>query len=464
MKPRISLTQIQKPILAPAMQQSIEVLLLPLTDLITAIEQELQNNPLLEIDEERAAAEQKHTDEAIQQKLRHLAGAPRIRGDNFYENDDEPQEKPITRHTSLEDHLLQQLRLETTDPLKLKIGELIIGSLNEDGYFTATREEILRLLSGEVIPENPLLQQQTFEEALGFIQNCDPIGTASRSLRECLAIQAQHRFNGRCPLVKTLIEDHLEELGRKRFVELSRKLKVPVEEIKKAGHSIAALEPRPARNHRPVSMNIYIKPDISISANDSHEHQIHINQEGIPPLRINSLYQNMLKQPNRTEKELEFIRDKIRDALFFMKSIQQRHQTLISITQYITGHQKDFLKEGETALKPMTLKDVAEAVRRSESTISRAIHQKYIDTPQGLYPLKFFFSQAVGENNSSSSVSSRSMKEQIKQLIDDENKARPLSDQEIRGVFQQRGVAVARRTISKYRQALHILPSNLRKT
>lgn len=373
---------------------------------------------------------------------------------NHSPDDEEPAERPLGVQISLEDELLQQLRIELSDPLDILIGEMIIGSLNEDGYLNVTCEEITQLLGIEDVLR--------VEYILTIVQNFEPIGIASRDLKECLLSQTNIRCNGSAELVQRIVENHLQELGRKKFQEIAKKCKVPLEEVRKAARLIALFEPKPARNYRPIRTSLYIKPDIFVKKDEEDRYHVEVNKEGIPPLRINNQYRRMLKENNLGVKEKEFIQEKLKNALLFMKSIEQRGHTITRVCQYILEKQKGFFEDGHRHLVPMTLKDVAQSIDRNESTISRTISNKYMDSPQGTFPLKFFFSQGI-PGNGNSKVASRSIKEEIKELVDSEDKSSPLSDQEILEHFKKRGTTIARRTINKYRQTLRILPSHLRK-
>lgn len=454
MKINTSIHQIQKQLLAPAMQQSIETLLLPLAELNASIDQELQDNPLLEIDEEKQnALREQQKDELL--KILELSGqmhnAPTR---EFFSDDETLEERPIKMEVSLEDELLQQLRIELSDPLEIKLGEFIIGSLDEDGYLRATCEEI-----AEAIGIEDILR---VEYILKIIQNFEPIGIASRNLKECLLSQVHLRWNGNGDLIANIIENYLEELGRKKFLKIAKKSGTSVDAVREAARLISLLEPRPARNYRPIKANLYIKPDIFITKDENEQYHVRINQDGNRPLRINASYQRLLQKNNLNNEERSFIREKLKNALYFIKSVEQRGQTIVRISEYILKKQRDFFEYGHTSLVPMTLKDIAQTIDRNESTISRAVTNKYVDTPSGLFPLKYFFSQGVAENGSGA-VTSRSVKEEIKELIETEDKTSPLSDQTIQNHFKRKDVNIARRTISKYRNTLRILPSHLRK-
>jgi len=284
----------------------------------------------------------------------------------------------------------------------------------------------------------------------------------SRNLKECLLCQVSLGCNGNSELVREIIKNHLEELGRKQFQKIAKKLRVSLDDIKEAARFIALFEPKPARNYRPIRTSTYIKPDIFITKGENGQYAIRINRSGIPPLRVNTRYQEMLRRRNLSDSEREFIREKLKNAVYFIRNIEQRGQTICKISEYIVEKQKGFFEEGYRSLVPMTLKDIARVIGRNESTVSRAVANKYVDTPQGTFPLKFFFSQGIPENGNGP-VTSRSIKEEIRELIESEDGTSPFSDQAIQDHLRERGTTVARRTVSKYRQTLKILPSHLRK-
>jgi len=468
MRIKTAAIQTQKQILAPRMQQSIEVLLLSVMELNTMIEQELETNPLLEVDEMRTqelSCESEEAKQEIDQKIDNL--------DTPYHHDDkvtrkDQHQRPLSYEESLEGLLLRQLCVDVRDPLKLEIGRLIIGNIDEDGYLNISCEEIAELLTIEDV--------SIVEAVLCIIQDFEPLGIASRDIKECLLKQIRAKAtNGtdiEDDLVFRIVHECLDDLGHKRFKEIAKKLSASVDEVKAAAQIIATFEPRPARNFRPIDPNIYLKPDIIIKKDADDRLEIIINNEHLPALRINGRYKAMLKGGKLSAKEKEFVKEQLRNAVFFIRSIEARSQTIRGIAEVITATQKEFFDKGHLCLKPMSLKDVAHKVDRNESTISRAIQNKYIDTPRGLFPLKYFFSQGVGRgaaadgsggNGHPNGISNRSIKEELKGLIEDEDKSRPLSDQDLQAILKEKGIKVARRTISKYRQQLHILPSHLRK-
>lgn len=451
--------------MAPVLQQSIEVLLLPIMDLEQAIEQELEANPLLEIDE--SALQNQESDsldapfkETVSDEIQRLMDAPTHPYLNNGFEEDEHEDQPITNRENLEQQLLQQLHIDFTDPLTIAIGEMIIGQLNEDGYLTTTCEEIAQSLK--------IADITVIKSVLKTIQQYEPLGVASRSLEECLLIQAHTNLNGNALLAEKIIKNHLHNLGRKRYDLIAKELKIPLDHVRQCAQLISTLEPRPARNFRPISNANYVKPDIFIREQRTEENKTHyqllVNEHNIPPLRINPIYKKLAKKKDLTPKEKEFLKEKLQNALAFIKSIQQRGSTIKEIGKFILDKQQGFFEEGHLALQPMGLKDVAEALERNESTISRAISQKYIDTPQGIFPIKYFFSQNVGKDDmGENGIASRSIKEELRSIIAEEDKACPLSDKQLQSILKKNGMNVARRTIGKYRHQLNILPSHLRK-
>lgn len=470
MQIKLTQNQVQKQVFSHSMQQSIEILFLPITELSTTIEQELQNNPLLEINEDVVVdqdpalsfKEEENFNKLIRDVLDPI---------NSYQGDETnfeisvPDERPIRKDETLEDHLLRQLHVDFRDTTDVAIGELIIGNLNEDGYLTMSLEEIARKLGLNDISQ--------IERVLQKVQKYDPPGIAARDLKECLIVQLDRGDAPTHKFVRQIILQCLPELGQKKFAQIGRTLKIPLEDVRAAALDISRLEPRPARNYRPAHANIYIKPDVCVSMNEKGEYDVHLTVDGIPPLRVNSIYRRMLKQKEINKETKAFIREKLQNAVIFIRNIEQRGQTVKNIAQYIVEKQKDFFTQGHRALVPMNLKDIALALDRNESTISRAVSNKYMDTPQGTYPFKFFFSQPVKQgpdlanpvNNGDHDVgiSNRRIKETIKDLITHENKLKPLSDSDIQKHFAGNGMKVARRTIAKYRQMERILPSHLRK-
>jgi RNA polymerase sigma-54 factor len=436
--------QIQKQTFSASLEQSLAILILPHAELAATIEAELQENPLLE------AEASFDTDQ-----FNALASLPSFKAPNndSLEEDSERESFSMASLMSLEDYLLQQLYWEVSDLNHRKIGEFIIGNLDEDGYLPLSSEEIAKTLN---ISDINLVRH-----ILMIIQNFEPVGIAALNIKECLIIQLNHKNSLSSDLAAIMIKDHWEDLAHKRYAALAKKLSVSIDEITTASLLIASLEPKPARNYRPLEPTVYVQPDLYILKNEEGEYIIETNRRNIPSLKINQTYRNMLKRPNLSEEERLFIEKRLTNAINFIKNIQQRGSTLTAITRYILEHQKAFFDGQDSSLAPMALKDVAAYLDRCESTISRAVNNKYVETPQGLFPIKFFFSHSVATHNNED-ISAHTVKEEIAQLILDEDKNHPLSDLDIQKHFSAKGLNLARRTIAKYRQMLNIPSSHQR--
>ena len=457
-------TQTQRPLLSSYMQQGIEILLLPVMELNTLVNYELEQNPLLEVDENHAVSSEGdiQIDDLVTRNIDRLKQSNESEYSNDYsiaDTDEDKTEFMISRPISLQDYLLRQLWFELSEPLHLRIGEFIIGNLDYAGYLKVSCAEIARILR--------LNGTEEVEKVLNIIHdNFDPPGIAARNLKECLIIQSKYKFNGKADLICRVIDGYLNELGSKNFDKIARKLKISPEQVKQIANDISMLNPKPANNYTDLPQNIFIMADITVLKNEIGEYEVIVNRGNVPYLKVSNIYKRMLKHKNITKQETQFIRDKLKRALLFIKSIEQRQHTLKQISEYIIKHQKSFFDNGYTEIKPMTLKDVAYSINRNESTISRAIHNKYMYTPHGLISIKTFFSQAISNKNQHANDTthcSRSIKEQIKILIRDENKNTPLSDQDIVNYFKEHNIYIARRTVAKYRNNLNILPAYLRK-
>jgi RNA polymerase sigma-54 factor len=281
----------------------------------------------------------------------------------------------------------------------------------------------------------------------------------ARDLRDCLLIQIEASHNDR-PLLKKIVRDHLEMLAKKQYPAIARALKISVEQVQELGALIASLEPMPGR-HFGSREAIHITPDVIVKKVDG-EYVVYVNDNGLPRLRISSLYRKLLKNRNGDPKTKEYIRDKLRSAQWLVKNIQQRKDTIQKVARNIVDVQKDFLDKGIAHLKPLTLKEIAEQVEMHESTISRVTKNKYIETPRGIFELKYFFSSGIA-GSYGETTSSKSVKDMIRKLIENEDKHKPLSDQRSTELLSRRGLNIARRTVAKYREELGILSSKYRR-
>jgi RNA polymerase sigma-54 factor len=352
---------------------------------------------------------------------------------------------------TLQQNLIAQLNQTVLSADDRKAAELIIGNIDDDGFLQSTTEE-MALNSG--------IPQDDFERVLGLIQTFHPAGVGARDLRECLLMQLR-RQGKEHSLEHRIVSEHMDDLGRHRFVEIARRMAISVEDVQKAADNIARLNPRPGQIFAAAPQN-YVLPDVIVEKVDG-EYQISFNNEQIPHLRISNLYKDIIASGEAQSSDVkDYIRNKIRSGKFLIRSIHQRQQTIMNIAQQIVSRQLDFLEHGPSDLKPMTMAEVAETVGVHETTVSRAVSGKYMATPQGVFEMKYFFTggyqTATGE-----SLSNTSVKQAVLDLVKHESGSAPLSDHEIVEILTERGIPIARRTVAKYRSELNILPSHMRR-
>jgi len=369
-------------------------------------------------------------------------------------NDELPSfENVLTKTTSLEDHLTWQLSMIAMSPGEKKLGELIIGNLSDDGYFNAPLEDLARESGVEL---------EDAEEVLKIVQNFDPLGVGSRNLQECLSIQARF-LEPRQPLVETLIANHLSDLERKNYGAIAKALSIPLEKVIEATRVILEFEPKPGRSFNSGDIQ-YITPDIYVYK-VAEDFMIVLNEDGMPKLRISPYYKNILASAQKDQNKLtkEYVQDKLRSAVWLIRSIHNRQKTIYKVTEAIVKRQRDFFEKGVQQLKPMILKDVANDIGMHESTISRVTTNKFVHTPVGIFELKYFFNSSINAADGSDSLASEAVKEKIRQMIQKEDPKSPLSDQKIVELLRSENIDIARRTVAKYRDMLGILPSGKRK-
>jgi len=359
----------------------------------------------------------------------------------------------VAARTSLSDTLLWQLRCSVLGGLDAEICEYLIGSLNEDGY-----------LAPEAVAEAAeafKASAQQVERVLSILQEFDPPGIAARSLPECLLIQMK-ALGSYSELAREVLENHLVEFQKKKYRELARLLGRDEEELLALYHKVCRLEPHPGRSMSSDSVQ-YIQPDVYVKIIDG-EVMIYLNEGQTGRLSVDRFYHRLMKQQQAalTQKEREYALEKYRSALTLIKNIEKRKSTILRVTEAIMDVQRPFLDKGIEALKPLTLREVADMVGMHESTVARVTSRKYVETPQGIFPLKFFFSSSI-ESEGNDAVSSRSIKDKLDQIINGENAKKPLSDQKIAEILNRQGFDIARRTVAKYREQLKILPAKYRR-
>lgn len=448
--------------LSPQMQQSLQVLQAPVLELRNLVEQELQANPVLE-EETPEREEESQPEDEWDEELREISQLDEEWRDYMsqsgaYEGRSaEAQERrdflfnSLRAPKSLQQHLLDQLTLSDLKDDDMEVAEAIVGNLDEAGLLEVTVPELANLTN---------TRAEQVERVLCEVQALDPVGVAARDLRECLLIQLQ-RLGKEGGLEARIVAGHLEDLLKRRFPEVARRLGVDVHDVQEAADFLSTLEPRPARQFS-SEIDQVIQPDVLVEP-DGDDFLVSLNNEHVPMLRISNYYKDLLAEPSHRGQVRDYIRDKIKGGRFFIKCIQQRQQTILNIAREIVHRQEDFLRQGPTALRPMTMNQVAQAVGVHETTVSRATHGKYMLTPQGVFEMKYFFTPGY-QTETGGDISNESVRKAIAEVVEKEDKHRPLSDQAILEVLKDRGIPIARRTVAKYREQLGILPSHLRKT
>ncbi len=468
---RLSLRQTQRVVMTPLLQQAIQLLQLSTLELQELVQKELLENPLLEevppegTDAADApataptAVTQPATDGAVD-----AAQADALPFDLTAVIFDYPEEPSLVAQedreelpfenfarsdSSLADHLEDQLRMASDDPRVRTIGLAIIGNLDEDGYLRCELPEIA---------ENTETGIDEVEKVLvDVIQKFDPPGIAARTIRECLLLQLRADPMPD-PVAVEIVEQHFETLERHRYLDISKALRLPIERIMEAVEEIQALEPKPGRRFGAPETR-YITPDVFVYKMGD-DYTVVLNEDGIPRLRVNALYRSLLRGAGADAKQ--YVEQKLRSAIWLIKSVHQRQRTLYRVTESIVKFQRRFLDKGLSSLRPLSLRDVGEDIGMHESTISRVTTNKYVQTPQGLFELKYFFHSGIATGDGDM-VSSLSVKKMIRDLVEAEDTAKPLSDQEVARVLKERGLVIARRTVAKYREELAILPSHRRR-
>jgi RNA polymerase sigma-54 factor len=463
----------QQLIMTPQLQMAIKLLQLSRLELLETIRQELEENPTLEEDgQEIAAKEPPESSEAESDDLlsaKEVTIEEKVRDDIDWDNyineynsagrihfESERRDSPnfesfIAHKESLREHILWQLLMASPTKEEVKIGNLIAGNLNKDGYLDASVEDLV-MMSGST--------PDMAEQVLALMQTFDPLGVCARDLSECLLIQARH-LDLDNTIVTKIITHHLNHLENKNYKAIAKALNVNIEDIIVVVNVIKSLEPKPGRQFSEEEPQ-YINPDIFVYRYED-EFVIVLNDDGMPKLRVNSFYRNVFKDGAKlSDKTKDYIQEKMRSATWLIKSIHQRQKTIYKVMESILKFQRDFFKKGIVHLKPMVLRDVAEDIGMHESTISRVTTNKYAHTPRGIFELKYFFNSSI-KRIQGEAIASASVQEKIRLIIETEDLQRPYSDDKISKLLKEDNINIARRTVAKYREIMKILPSNKRK-
>lgn len=456
---------LQQQTIAPQMQQSLQLLQTPTLELRHMIQQELDANPTLEDETNDVSIEEASTpdeDEEFDKELAELSqldeewreymaqartAAPRR--DDADERHQFMMDSIIDPIT-LQEHLLNQLSFSPVSGDLSKHCQMLIGNIDENGFLQVDIEELCFDLG---IPIDDL------EDARGIIQSFDPVGIGAEDLRDCLLIQLE-RLGKFHSLEYQIVDHHLEDLARKRYPQIAKKLTVSPEDISKAAELISSLDPRPGSRFS-SNQNTYVVPDVSVEK-IGDEWIVALNDEQIPRLRISKAYKELLAtEDGKTARG--YIRDKIKSGKFLIKCIHQRQSTIRGIAEEIVKRQADFFEEGPSKLKPMNMAQIAAVIEVHETTVSRAVSGKYISTPHGVFEMKYFFTTGY-QKEDGQTLSNTSVKQTLANVVADEDKKKPLSDQALVKIMEEKGIKIARRTVAKYREELNILPSHMRRT
>jgi RNA polymerase sigma-54 factor len=477
----------------PRLYQAMDMLYMPMMDLQQHLKQELLANPFLELlePEDEAPPEQKDAEQEKEQKEKEeemdweeiLLNGFEVGGTREQYEQLEYTE-PVTVETKdLIDYLREQLQMMTLTPRQLLLGEEFLGNINEEGYLAASLEEILgsvnQLVAGHVeeaaaeegeadedgaaaaaADQGAYYTQAEAEEMLAIIQRLDPPGIGARDLRECLLIQLGEQADS-SSLTYRLVHDAFPDLIAHRWNDLAKRFGVDPAAVQAAADELARLDPKPGLKHASQSEG-YIIPDLIVDKIGERYH-VFLNDTGMPRLRLSRSYQEIARDKKKmTPENREFIASKMNSANWMIQAIEQRRQTMLKVMNFIVDRQRDFFEKGIEYLKPLTLREVAEVINMHESTVSRVTNEKYVQTPRGVLPLKFFFSSALA-TASGEDASARSIRAKLQKMVGEENSAKPLTDQQIVHLFQEQGIQIARRTVAKYRDQLGILPARMRK-
>jgi RNA polymerase sigma-54 factor len=494
----------------PRLYQAMDMLYMPMMDLQQHLKQELLVNPFLELlepEEEETAAEKTDSDQEKEKAEKEeemdweeiLLNGFDVGGTREQYEELEYTE-PVTVETrDLGDHLRDQLQMLELTPRQRLLSEEFIGNISDDGYLVASLEEILgsvnqlvaehargpaaaaaaetsaddaedpedamlsRIDAQAAVAEPPAAEYYTMaevEEMLAIMQKLDPAGVAARDLRECLLLQ-MHEIGETDTLTYRLVSEAFGDLIAHRWNDLSKRFNVPPAEVQRAADGLGRFDPKPGLKYSNRSDG-YIIPDLIVDKIGSR-YQVFLNDTGVPRLRLSRAYQEVARDKKKmTPENREFIAQKMNSANWMIQAIEQRRQTMLKVMNFIVDRQRDFFEKGIEYLKPLTLREVAEVINMHESTVSRVTNEKYVQTPRGVLPLKFFFSSALA-TASGEDASARSIRAKLEKLVAEEDTSKPLTDQQIVHLFQEQGIQIARRTVAKYRDQLGILPARMRK-
>ncbi len=491
----------------PRLYQAMDMLYMPMLDLQQHLQQELLNNPFLELEEPEEEAQPEKTTEQEQEDVKKddevdweeiLTNGFEVGGQREQFESLQYVEPVSVESRDLSDHLRDQLQMLEITPRQNLLCEEIIGNINEDGYLSATPEQILESVNQWLMANNPaahahdqeeadpfdidedesetpinghgngaalppgvlVFSMAEFDVALALVQQLDPAGVASRDLRECLLLQLKD-VGETTSLTYRFVDEAFADLIAHRWNDLARRFAVDARTAQTAADALKRLDPKPGLKYSAKS-DAYVTPDLIVDKIEDRYH-VFLNDTGVPRLRLSRAYQEIARdRAKMTAENKDFIASRMNSATWMIQAIEQRRQTMLKVMNFIVDRQRDFFEKGIEFLRPLTLREVAEVISMHESTVSRVTNEKYVQTPRGVLPLKFFFSSALS-TASGEDASARSIRAKLEKMVAEEKPAKPLTDQQIVHLFEEQGIQIARRTVAKYRDQLGILPARMRK-
>lgn len=447
----LTIKQEQKLVMTPELLQAIQILQYNSYELESFVNEQLVSNPVLEQPLDNIPKERITREEAIGQFIGQYGGQPKT-GNLYNEDEENNYENYGTTETTLKEYLLFQLQFVCADKGQSDIGKFIIENIDENGYLTTDVDLMAASLNKSINDVNEVLEK---------IKRFDPMGVGARDLKECLKIQLQltSRLDEQ---VEEIIDEHLEDIAGNKVSDIAKALTMGKREVQEVTDLIRSLNPKPGAYFSTNQKASYIVPDVFVNKNQNGHYEIELSDSAAPQLMVSSYYEKLLRETKGDETVKKYLSEKIESAIWLIKNIEQRKNTISNVSKSIVRHQKEFFDKGEKYLKTLTLKEIAEELDIHESTVSRAINGKYLQCSRGVYELKFFFSAGVSSTRGEN-ISSNSIKTYLKELIEGEDSKSPYSDQKLAQMLKGKGFDISRRTVAKYRDELGILSSSRRK-
>lgn len=443
----LTIEQSQKLTMTPELIQAIRILQFNTQELDSFVQEEILENPVLEFDKRR-----EDSLAALQEKLEEDYFDPGFKQWQYSKDKEEYSFEQFTsKEETLEDYLLLQLTFSTLKGFDMKIGRFLVEAIDDNGYLTVSTDKVAKAFDVDV---------DRVDRVLDVIQTFEPSGVGARNLKECLLIQLAAKGLLE-EAVEYIIMNHLEDLGDNKLNKVSKETGLSLGDVQMVCDLIRSLEPKPGRSFSSGESIKYIIPDIIVErSNDSFV--VASNEGSIPHVKVSPYYQTLIRQHKEDEELSKYLNDRLNSAFWLIKSIEQRKRTIYNVASAVVEHQKDFFEKGPKHLKTLTLKQVAESIGIHESTVSRSVNGKYMQTPMGVFEIKYFFSSGI-TGQDGEGVSSNSIKTMIKEIISDEDPKKPYSDQDLVGILSEKGIEISRRTVAKYREGMNILSSSKRR-